>query len=316
MMQYFGFGASPTPPAEVAVTESKQAVSSSPTSAATSTAAPLLPSPKAVTRVARVFSMGGSEYEGYDGPFAFSSLHHRGTDYTFNLLDRPDNAILEDFFADEGDFGQKREEIAAALAGGSYRDEEEKMTYHYGTCFSPVLRRADTGQVMCAAVVVERVISKPSRNGGKGKNGGGGGGGGGIGIYAPAGGVKTWEVVWFSTLRASRGLGCGSLMFIQLQALAVGTGVTALVIESSNRAVGYWITRPGVPILGVLLRDATRADLRENSGIDDAATVAKLRKLVAVPVRAGVDAAMQRPGAGGGMGGGGRSKKNKKGRPQ
>jgi len=128
------------------------------------------------------------------------------------------------------DFDDKSDEIAAALAGAkSYRCPKDGTVYNYSKCFAAALRCSDTAVLVSAALVVERQVSN-----GKTKS-------------------CVWELVWFNSVNNCRGSGAGSLLFRDLHALAVERGITALLVESSNRALTYWLTRP-FPIMRTVLR--------------------------------------------------------------
>jgi hypothetical protein len=184
-------------------------------------------------------------------------------------------------------FDDRRYEVSAALEGApefcNPREDDfllgaplPWLGYDYRGAFSPALLDIETRAVLCAALVVAVPVQGGRRRGGAGGGRGTGGVGcgdsgcgGGAGAAADAAeaaeaaeGEVVWEVVWFCTAEDSGGCGHATALFSRLREEADRAGnVTALLVESSDRAVPFWLTRPDCPVLRTVLRCPERRDL-------------------------------------------------------
>lgn len=148
----------------------------------------------------------------------------------FVILDRTESLLVLPCFED---FTACGSEIAAALGGAGQYHCDDGTSYSYKSSFAAGVRSDNT--FLSAALVVECKVRKN---------------------------VKVWEVVWVDTVADAKGKGCGTFLLDGLRAAAARQGVVALLVESSNRALTYWLTRP-YPVARTLLRDDRRADLRK-----------------------------------------------------
>jgi len=130
-------------------------------------------------------------------------------------------------------FEDNVEEVRAALDGKSYYKKDES-SYSYATSFIPVIKLA--GKIQAAAIVVEKNIAQR---------------------------IRIFEIVWFCTTKESKGSGVGSYLFHMIHQLAKVTTVGAILCESTNRALSFWLTRKNIEISSELLRSVERCELKD-----------------------------------------------------
>jgi hypothetical protein len=159
-------------------------------------------------------------------------LPSRGRDgckYSFELAPRDDvNSTTELLGVFETDFQDVVGEIETAICGGTHCHPTDG-TFSYSAAFTPVVRNIDTGVIASAAIVCERNIRKGKVN------------------------SRVWDVIWVNSIESAKGSGAGTILIDQLHELAKEDNVTAIVVESSSKALTYWTTR-GFPTLRCLLR--------------------------------------------------------------
>ena len=139
------------------------------------------------------------------------------------------------------DFRDKTGEIRAALRNATYHSADRREPFNYASAFTGVARRLDNGQVACAALVVPHDIQ---------------------------GAVPTrvWEVVWVNSSSTSKGVGFGTALFEHLHALAVDSGVTAMLVESSTRSLSFWLSRQH-DIVNTVMRRYTPQQVKEGRSL-------------------------------------------------
>lgn len=159
------------------------------------------------------------------------------TKFGFEVLERERACEVIPCFME--DFPGSVNELTAACRGESFRDcDDNNNFYDYRNTFVSGVRNAETGDWTCAAIIVEVTITKNRK-----KN-------------------RVWELIWLATKAGCKGRGYGSSLFCQLHNIAVKDEVTAIIVESSNKAITFWLTRPHVPIATWVLRSVTgRPDL-------------------------------------------------------
>jgi hypothetical protein len=131
-------------------------------------------------------------------------------------------------------------EIEAAIKGTSFKQEADS----YDFCHSFILMLMNTkeehkDELMAAAIIVEK-STKTNKS-------------------------VVYEIVWFAASNTERSRGLGGLLFANIHYMASCVGVFALVVESTNRAITWWLSRPGVHICSTILRASTRPSLSDVS---------------------------------------------------
>lgn len=148
-------------------------------------------------------------------------------------------------------------EIKSAIQGGKYAgDELNQKGYHFTNSFVPVLRCARMGSILASSVVVEKKIVKKNAKGAQKIS-------------------VVHEVVWFATFSELRGKGYGSRLFAELHALSSRAGAAAILCESCDTALSYWVGLTDVPIARPLIREKPRTVNESQSAEDKAALLWK-----------------------------------------
>jgi GNAT superfamily N-acetyltransferase len=171
------------------------------------------------------------------------------------MLHRPYNDVekLNQLFALA--FPKSTAEILSAVQGGKYAgDELNRKGYDFTNSFVPVLRCARTGAIVASAIVVEKKIVKKNTKG-------------------VAKSSLVHEIVWFATFSELRGKGYGSRLFSELHALAARAQSAAILIESCDTALSYWLGLCDVPIARCLIREKPRMVQENQTAEDKAATL-------------------------------------------
>lgn len=154
-------------------------------------------------------------------------------------------------------FPKSAEEIECALKGLKYAgDKLNAKGYDFTSSFVPVLRCARTGAILASAVVVEKKITKKSSKG------------------APKT-MVVHELVWMAAFSEVKGKGYGSRLFAEMHALSTRAQVAAILCESCDTALSYWLGITDVPISRTLVRDKIKKIDEEQSAEDKAALLWK-----------------------------------------
>lgn len=133
------------------------------------------------------------------------------------------------------------EHLAAALRilSAYFSDNVPEIESALRRSSASFARRSVLGCVDAAGVVQAACVCLPKR--------------------VPHQGVSVAEIVWFGALE--KGQGWGSRLFRGVMFAAQGVGCDAVLSSSTNSALRFWLTRPGVRIADVVLRNASRSSI-------------------------------------------------------
>ena len=76
---------------------------------------------------------------------------------------------------------------------------------------------------------------------------------------------RVLEIVWFATDPKLKGNGYGSTLFYAVMALAKGSGDSAVLVTSTNRALSFWMSRSKSVLARTVLRGKSRARIENAS---------------------------------------------------
>lgn len=123
------------------------------------------------------------------------------------------------------------EEISSAIDGRRVRG------YNYAQRLMFGIRHPEDGSLVAACIMVQQRTNRH----------------------------RVLEIVWFATLSEYKGSGYGTTLFHAILEFAKVSGVDAVLVTSTNRALSFWMSRTGCVLSSVVLRGKTRARIQDAS---------------------------------------------------